>query len=67
MAIQNTISIPVYLPGLLLLETKRNYVHIARRLINPADDGQNIQPYMSDSLWSVQKVFAPIQPENPIA
>ena len=41
----------VYLRGLLTMDAKRNYVNIARRVIDPADDGQNLLHFMSDSLW----------------
>ena len=41
----------VYLRGLLTMDTKRNYANIARRVIDPEDDGQNLQHFMSDSPW----------------
>jgi SRSO17 transposase len=41
----------VYLQGLLLMETKRNFANIARRVIAPTDDGQALQHFMSDSPW----------------
>jgi SRSO17 transposase len=53
----------VYLKGLLLLPDERNYANIARRLIGPADDGQGLQQFMSDSPWAAQRVFAKIQQE----
>ncbi len=40
-----------YLRGLLTMDTERNYANIARRVIDPKDDGQNIQQFMSDSPW----------------
>ena len=39
----------VYLRGLLTMDTKRNYVNIARRVMDPEEDGQNLQQFMSDS------------------
>ena len=52
-----------YLRGLLTMDTKRNYANIARRVIDPTDDGQNLQQFMSDSPWSGAKVFKQIQTE----
>ena len=51
----------VYLRGILIMETKRNFANIARRIIDPNDDGQSLQQFMSDSPWSVQPVFDQIQ------
>ncbi len=48
-----------YLRGLLTMDTERNYANIARRVIDPKDDGQNIQQFMSDSPWSARSVFGP--------
>jgi len=53
----------VYLKGLLLLKEKRNYANIAREIIDPDDDGQALQQFMSDSPWDAQRVFAQIQRE----
>jgi len=53
----------VYLRGLLTMETKRHFTNIARRVIDPDDDGQNVQQFMSDSPWSGQEVFDQIQVE----
>ena len=53
----------VYLQGLLLMETRRNYANIARRVIDPDDDGQNIQHFMSDSPWVAQTVTQQVQEE----
>ena len=36
---------------------------IARRVIDPTDDGQNLQQFMSDSPWSGSEVFKQIQTE----
>ena len=52
-----------YLRGLLIMETKRHFTNIARRVIDPGDDGQNLQQFMSDSPWSAQSVFDQIQAE----
>jgi len=32
----------VYMRGLLTMETERNFASIARRMIGPDDDGQNL-------------------------
>ena len=53
----------VYLRGLLTMDTNRNYANIARRVIDPMDDGQNLQHFMSDSPWSTMPVFEQIQTE----
>jgi len=45
------------------METKRNFANIARRVIDPEDDGQNLQQFISDSPWSGQAVFDQIQAE----
>lgn len=52
-----------YLRGLLTMETERNFANIARRVIDPEDDGQNLQQFMSDSPWSAHVVFDQIQSE----
>jgi len=52
-----------YLRGLLTMDTDRNYANIARRVIAPDDDGQNLQQFMSDSPWSSAAVFERIQAE----
>jgi len=53
----------VYLRGLLTMLTKRNFANIARRVVDPDDDGQNLQQFTSDSPWSAQAVFEQIQAE----
>ncbi|MCH8294563.1 transposase [Candidatus Poribacteria bacterium] len=53
----------VYLRGLLTMDQKRNYANISRRVIDPKEDGQNLQHFMSDSPWKGQAVFAQIQTE----
>jgi SRSO17 transposase len=45
------------------METNRNYANIARRVIGPEEDGQNVQHFMSDSPWSAQAVIQQIQQE----
>ncbi len=45
------------------MDTDRNYANIARRVIAPTDDGQNLQQFMSDSPWAGEKVFQQIQRE----
>ena len=45
------------------MDTDRNYANIARRVIGPDDDGQNLQHLMSDSPWDASKVFTQIQQE----
>ena len=52
-----------YLRGLLTMDKERNYANTARRVIDPKDDGQNIQQFMSDSPWSARSVFGQIQTE----
>lgn len=52
-----------YLRGLLTMDTERNYANIARRVIGPEDDGQNIQQFMSDSPWPARPVFGQVQTE----
>jgi SRSO17 transposase len=51
----------VYLRGLLLLPKERNYANLARRVVDPDDDGQGLQQFMSDSPWPAQRVFVQIQ------
>src|SRR6516165_1240187 len=51
----------VYLQGLLLLPDQRNYANIARWVVDPQDDGQSLQQFMSDSPWPTHTVFARIQ------
>lgn len=53
----------VYLRGLLTMIHKRNFANIARRVIDPQDDGQNLQQFISDSPWEGQAVFTQIQGE----
>jgi SRSO17 transposase len=53
----------VYLRGILTMERARNFVNIARRIIDPDDDGQNLQQFMSDSPWPSRGVFRQIQGE----
>jgi len=48
------------LKGSLLMENKRTYNNVSRKVIDPLDDGQNIQHFMSDSPWAVEPVFTHI-------
>ena len=52
-----------YLRGLLGMQTKRNYANIARQVMDPQDDGQNVQQFMSDSPWEAQAVIQKVQQE----
>lgn len=52
-----------YLRGVLTMETKRNFVNIARRVLGIDDDGQSLQQFMSDSPWPAEAVFEQIQTE----
>lgn len=52
-----------YLKGLLLMNTKRNFANIDRRVSDPEGDGQNLQQFMSDSPWEAQTVIAQVQEE----
>lgn len=53
----------VYLRGKLIMETKRNFANIARRVVGIDDDGQSLQQFMSDSPWPAEGVFEQIQAE----
>src|SRR2546428_2220105 len=53
----------IYLRGVLTMDTARNFANIARRVIDPDDDGQNLQQFMSDSPWSAQAVVQQVQTE----
>lgn len=52
-----------YMRGLLTMETKRNFANIARRVIDPDDDGQNLQQFMSDSPWPAELVLQQVRQE----
>jgi SRSO17 transposase len=45
------------------MDTDRTYANIARRVVDPADDGQNLQQFMTDSPWSAQAVIEKVQHE----
>jgi len=45
------------LKGSLLMENERTYKNVSRKVVDPMDDGQNIQHFMSDSPWESQPVF----------
>jgi SRSO17 transposase len=49
------------LKGSLLMEGKRTYTEVSRKIVNPLDDGQNYQHFMSDSPWPSQPIFETIQ------
>jgi SRSO17 transposase len=53
----------VYLRGLLTMDTDRTYANIARRVLDPHNDGQNLQQFMSDSPWDAQAVLQQVQRE----
>src|SRR5919202_3048697 len=53
----------VYLRGVLTMTSKRTFANIARRIVDPADDGQALQQFMSDSPWSAQAVIRQVQTE----
>lgn len=53
----------VYLRGVLTMDTERNFANIARRIIDPADDGQNLQQFMADSPWAGRAVVRQVQAE----
>ena len=53
----------VYLRGVLTMPSKRTFANIARRIVAPADDGQALQQFMSDSPWSAQAVIHQVQTE----
>jgi SRSO17 transposase len=52
-----------YLLGVLLMDTRRNFANIARQVIDPREDGQAIQQFMSDSPWEAAAVLKQIQSE----
>jgi SRSO17 transposase len=45
------------------MKTGRNFANIARRVVNPEEDGQNLQQFMSDSPWEAQAVIRQVQRE----
>jgi SRSO17 transposase len=51
----------VYLRGLLTMTTERSFANIARRVVDPADAGQALQQFMSDSPWSAAAVTRQVQ------
>jgi SRSO17 transposase len=53
----------VYLRGVLTMTSKRTFANIARRVVDPADDGQALQQFMSESPWSAQAVIHQVQTE----
>ena len=53
----------VYLQGVLTMTSKRTFANIARRIVDPADDGQAVQQFMSESPWSAHDVIHQVQTE----
>lgn len=49
------------LKGSLLMEGKRSYTGVSRKIVDGLDDGQNFQHFMSDSPWPSQPIFDQIQ------
>lgn len=49
------------LKGSLLMEGTRSYVEVTRQIVDPLNDGQNYQHFMSDSPWSSGGLFDEIQ------
>lgn len=49
------------LKGSLFMEGKRTYPEVSRKIVDPLDDGQNYQHFISDSPWPSQPVFEAIQ------
>ena len=52
-----------YLRGLLGMETQRTFANMARRVIAPDADGQNLQQFISDSPWSAAAVLQQVRCE----
>jgi len=50
-----------YLRGAVTMPSKRTFANSARRIVDPADDGQALQQVMSDSPWSAQAVITQVQ------
>src|SRR5687768_1842180 len=53
----------VYLRGLLTMDNDRTFANIARRVVDPTNDGQGLQQFMSDSPWSGRAVIKQVQDE----
>jgi SRSO17 transposase len=53
----------VYLRGVLTMTSKRTFANSARHVIDPADDAQALQQFMSDSPWSAHAVIHQVQSE----
>jgi SRSO17 transposase len=49
--------------GLLSLDRRRTICNIARRVIAPDDDGQNLQYFVSESPWVTQTALQQVQDE----
>jgi len=52
-----------YLRGLLSLDGRRTFRNIARRVMAPDDDGQNLQYFVSESPWAAQTGLQQVQDE----
>lgn len=53
----------VYLQGLVLMKTGRNFANMDRRVSTPDGDGQGLQQFMSDSPWVAQAAIQQVQHE----
>jgi SRSO17 transposase len=53
----------IYLRGLLTMDQERTFANIARRVQDPAADGQRVQHFMSASPWSAQAVLEQVRAE----
>src|SRR5919204_1152128 len=53
----------VYLRGLLTMDNDRTFANIARRVVDPANEGQGLQQFMSASPWSGRAVIGQVQDE----
>ena len=52
------------LKGSWLMDGTRSDVEVARQIVDPWDDGQNDQHFMSDSPWESRGVVPAIQAQN---
>ncbi len=52
-----------YVRGLLTMPDQRTFANIARRVEDPAADGQRVQHFMSESPWSAETVLRQVQAE----
>lgn len=49
------------LKGSVLMDGKRTYTEVSRKIVDPLADGQNYQHFMSDSPWESHPIFDEIQ------